>query len=113
VNPRDCADLKLARLENQPDHMDSWVDLAGYAACDAEIAVDGPAQVTATALWPRSFARISHGSVRHVLHLFAPLNTSAMRTSLATVVDFIDEIRKRPGGAIHRAFPCRANTLSL
>jgi hypothetical protein len=40
-----CADLKLARLENQPDHMDSWVDLAGYAACGAEIAVDGPAQV--------------------------------------------------------------------
>jgi hypothetical protein len=52
--------------------MDSWVDLADYAACGAEIAVDGPAQVTATALWPRSFARISHGSVRRVLHLFAP-----------------------------------------
>lgn len=27
------ADLKLARLENKPDHADSWVDLAGYAAC--------------------------------------------------------------------------------
>jgi len=34
-----CADLKLARLENQPDHLDSWVDLAGYSACGAEIAV--------------------------------------------------------------------------
>lgn len=33
------ADLKLARLENRPDHSDSWVDLAGYAACGAEIAV--------------------------------------------------------------------------
>jgi hypothetical protein len=33
-----CADLKLARLENSPAHLDSWVDLAGYAACGAEIA---------------------------------------------------------------------------
>lgn len=32
-----CADLKLARLENQPNHLDSWVDLAGYAACGANI----------------------------------------------------------------------------
>ena len=33
------ADVKIARLENAPDHADSWVDLAGYAACGAEIAV--------------------------------------------------------------------------
>jgi len=26
-------DMKLARLENQPHHEDSWVDIAGYAAC--------------------------------------------------------------------------------
>jgi len=25
--------LKLARLANTPDHRDSWVDIAGYAAC--------------------------------------------------------------------------------
>lgn len=30
--------VKIARLENQPNHQDSWVDLAGYAACGAEIA---------------------------------------------------------------------------
>lgn len=35
-----CADLKLARLENQPDHLDSWVDIAGYAACGANIACE-------------------------------------------------------------------------
>ena len=29
--------LKIARLEHAPDHMDSVVDLAGYAACLAEI----------------------------------------------------------------------------
>jgi hypothetical protein len=33
------ADMKLARLENAPDHADSWIDLAGYAACGGEIAV--------------------------------------------------------------------------
>lgn len=30
--------LKVARLASNPKHMDSWVDLAGYAACGGEIA---------------------------------------------------------------------------
>lgn len=30
--------LKVARLAANPKHMDSWVDLAGYAACGGEIA---------------------------------------------------------------------------
>lgn len=30
--------MKLARLENKPDHEDSWIDIAGYAANGAEIA---------------------------------------------------------------------------
>lgn len=34
-----CALLKIARLEHQPSHQDSWIDLAGYAACGAEIAL--------------------------------------------------------------------------
>lgn len=34
-----CTLLKVARLEHQPDHLDSWVDIAGYAACGGEIAV--------------------------------------------------------------------------
>lgn len=28
--------LKIARLQQSPNHRDSWVDLAGYAACGAE-----------------------------------------------------------------------------
>lgn len=32
-----CALLKVARLQHTPDHLDSWVDLAGYSACGAEI----------------------------------------------------------------------------
>lgn len=29
--------LKIARLKQSPGHRDSWVDIAGYAACGAEI----------------------------------------------------------------------------
>lgn len=29
--------MKVARLQNTPTHLDSWTDLAGYAACGAEI----------------------------------------------------------------------------
>lgn len=29
--------LKIARLANTPDHADSWADIAGYAACGAEV----------------------------------------------------------------------------
>lgn len=29
--------LKLARLANNPAHNDSWIDIAGYAACGADI----------------------------------------------------------------------------
>lgn len=47
VNPEDVsimlALLKIARLASNPEHMDSWVDLAGYAACGAELACRGGA----------------------------------------------------------------------
>lgn len=37
IGPQDVAMmmilLKVARLEQSPDHDDSWVDIAGYAAC--------------------------------------------------------------------------------
>lgn len=29
--------LKIACLRRAPDHLDSWIDLAGYAACGGEI----------------------------------------------------------------------------
>ncbi|MCW4115629.1 DUF6378 domain-containing protein [Aurantimonas sp. MSK8Z-1] len=41
LNPADIAALmvlmKVARLSNMPAHLDSWTDIAGYAACGAEI----------------------------------------------------------------------------
>lgn len=30
-------DVKLARLENDPSHVDSWIDVAVYAACGGEV----------------------------------------------------------------------------
>jgi hypothetical protein len=33
--------MKIARIEETPSHADSWVDLAGYAACGAEVSA-GP-----------------------------------------------------------------------
>lgn len=44
IEPHDVAAMmalmKIARLMNQPDHQDSWVDLAGYAACGCELTTD-------------------------------------------------------------------------
>ncbi len=33
-------DMKLARLEGDPLHMDSWVDVCGYGACGGSVAKD-------------------------------------------------------------------------
>lgn len=33
--------MKIARLIHSPNHRDSWVDLAGYAACGAECGLKG------------------------------------------------------------------------
>lgn len=33
--------VKIARLENDPSHLDSWVDIAGYAACGGELTRKG------------------------------------------------------------------------
>lgn len=42
IDNRDVANMmvlfKIARLQYRPDHEDSWVDIAGYAACGGEIA---------------------------------------------------------------------------
>lgn len=45
IEPHDVALMmvlmKLARLQNKPDHEDSWVDIAGYAANGCEIVSNG------------------------------------------------------------------------
>ncbi len=37
--------MKIARLMEKPDHLDSWLDLAGYAACGAEVSGAGEDKV--------------------------------------------------------------------
>lgn len=37
-----CGYIKDARLANTPNHLDSWVDKAGYAACGANIICEEP-----------------------------------------------------------------------
>ena len=51
----DCADVvnlailtKMGRLQETPDHLDSWVDIAGYAGCGAEVTVKSVGQVEAS-----------------------------------------------------------------
>lgn len=33
--------IKVARLIHSPRHLDSWIDIAGYAACGYEVAKGG------------------------------------------------------------------------
>ena len=45
IQPHDVAALmvllKLARIQNKPDHIDSWIDICGYAANGGEITSNG------------------------------------------------------------------------
>lgn len=46
INPEDVALmlglLKVARIGNNPQHEDNWIDLAGYSACGGELATEDP-----------------------------------------------------------------------
>lgn len=45
-------DLKSARAWQNPGHEDNWVDIAGYAACGAEVAPRAPASAGPFTLAP-------------------------------------------------------------
>lgn len=47
--------LKIARIRNNPRHADSWVDLAGYAACGAEVAAVDEAKYAEAIKWSKEF----------------------------------------------------------
>lgn len=58
-----CMDLKMARLENTPHHLDSWVDAAGYAACGANIAAEPTKEILADrAALAECMARVSRAA---------------------------------------------------
>ena len=49
--------LKIARLKTNPKHADSFIDLAGYAACGAEVATEktpDAAKSCETCKWDRN-----------------------------------------------------------
>lgn len=59
IQPEDVAIflllVKLARLAQTPTHFDSWVDIAGYAACGAEVTpAVPPSNMASTAASPLS-----------------------------------------------------------
>lgn len=62
LQPHDVAALmillKLARLQQDPSHYDSWVDIAGYAACGAETTHVEKPKLKHTTYYP--FAPIDH-----------------------------------------------------
>ena len=50
ITPTDVAVMnvlqKVGRLMHTPDHWDSWVDIAGYAACGADVATSSTSSTT-------------------------------------------------------------------
>lgn len=69
LKPEDVAIMlglvKIARLEHDPQHADSWCDLAGYAACGAEVsepAVDYKVTIKTGEINPNTAWRGTRGS---------------------------------------------------
>jgi len=51
--------MKIARIEETPSHEDSWVDLAGYAACGAEVSARPKAPVETRTLTASEIAALT------------------------------------------------------
>lgn len=62
--------MKVARIAQSPDHRDSWIDLAGYAACGAGIALQTPPDV---ANHPTSAQEEQIGDYHEVVKAFKKL----------------------------------------
>ncbi|QQM15159.1 hypothetical protein SEA_TINALIN_71 [Gordonia phage TinaLin] len=61
--------LKVARLVETPDHLDSWVDMAGYAGIGGEIATGGKGDEPDPA--PKSAGGFTPGNVVNIVDLDA------------------------------------------
>lgn len=53
--------LKIARLTGNPAHADTWVDIAGYAACGGELATPLPKE---TQEWQHGDLKVTYTSTR-------------------------------------------------
>jgi hypothetical protein len=56
--------VKIARLQESPDHVDSWTDIAGYAALGAQLAVTQPDKATTGPTLPDGISSISANDIK-------------------------------------------------
>ena len=50
--------VKIARLQESPNHADSWIDIAGYAALGAQLAVTEPDKAATGLTLPNGISSI-------------------------------------------------------
>ena len=50
--------VKIARLQESPNHADSWIDIAGYAALGAQLAVTEPDKAATGPTLPNGISSI-------------------------------------------------------
>lgn len=56
--------VKIARLQESPDHVDSWTDIAGYAALGAQLAVTEPDKGATGPTLPDSISSIAANDIK-------------------------------------------------
>ena len=56
--------VKIARLQESPNHADSWTDIAGYAALGAQLAITGPERPPTAPSKPNGKVAIGPNDIR-------------------------------------------------
>ena len=56
--------VKIARLQESPDHVDSWTDIAGYAALGAQLAVTQPDKAATGPTLPNGISSIGANDIK-------------------------------------------------
>lgn len=76
--------LKVARLKNNPKHVDSWVDLAGYAAIGAEAVTQKKEDKNYTLLCPKCNSSDTHVTVPELKYGYSTLFAICNECSYST-----------------------------
>ena len=56
--------VKIARLQESPNHADSWIDIAGYAGLGAQLAVTEPDKAAAGPTLPNPISSIGPNDIK-------------------------------------------------
>jgi hypothetical protein len=56
--------VKIARLQESPNHADSWIDIAGYAALGAQLAVTEPDKAATGPTLPNGISSIGANDIK-------------------------------------------------